>query len=169
TYEPFWFKTFRYVRLEIETGDKLLLLHGLHYRETGYPLDVKASFRCSDPSYTPLWDISVRTLLRCMHETYEDCPYYEQLQYTMDTALQMQFTYAISGDDRLARRAIDDFHRSRLPDGMLQSRYPSIYPQVIPGFALYWIGMLHDHYRYFADTDLIRTYLPTAEGVLLWF
>lgn len=168
-YEPFWWKTFRYVRMEIEVGDMPLSFNQVHYRETGYPLDVQASFSCSDPAYTPLWDISIRTLQRCMHETYEDCPYYEQLQYLMDTALQMQFTYYISGDDRLARRAIHDFHASRLPDGMIQCRYPSTAPQVIPGFSLYWIGMLHDHYMYYGDLELVRTYMPTAEGVVNWF
>ena len=71
-----------------------------------------------------LWRISLRTLNRCMHETYEDCPYYEQLQYIMDTRLEMLFTYAVGGDTRMARRTLWDFHCSQLPDGMLQSRYP---------------------------------------------
>lgn len=168
-YEPFWFRTFRYVRLEWTAADEPLAITHVNYRETGYPLQVEAEFRCSTPQFKPLWEISVRTLRRCMHETYEDCPYYEQLQYTMDTALQALFTYSISGDDRLARKAIHDYHCSRLPDGMLQSRFPTVEPQVIPGFSLYWIGMLHDHYRFFGDAEFIRMYLPTADGVLEWF
>lgn len=168
-YEPFWFRTFRFVRLEIDVADEPLTLRSLDYRETGYPLRVDADFSSSDPTLAPLWEISVRTLKRCMHETYEDCPYYEQLQYTMDTALQMLFTYHVSGDDRLARKAIHDFHCSRLPDGMLQARYPTVEPQVIPAFALYWTFMLHDHYTYFGDLAVVRAYLPTADGVLEWF
>ncbi len=168
-YEPYWFKTFRFVRLEVETGDVPLVFHRLDYRETGYPLEAKAEFRCSDEYLDSFWPISIRTLQRCMHETYEDCPYYEQLQYTMDTALQMQFTYRLSGDDRLARKAIHDFHSSRLPDGMLQCRYPTVEPQVIPGFALYWVLMIRDHYMYYGDKSLLRQYMPTADGVLEWF
>ncbi|WP_217595531.1 alpha-L-rhamnosidase C-terminal domain-containing protein [Cohnella sp. GbtcB17] len=168
-YEPFLFRTFRYVSLEVETADEALTIQSFHYRETGYPLEVKASFTSSDASLQPLWNISINTLKRCMHETYEDCPYFEQLQYAMDTRLQALFTYQLSGDDRLARKAIYDFHCSRLPNGMLQSRYPSMLQQVIPGFSLYWIMMVHDHYRYFGDLTLVRTYLPTIDGVLEWF
>lgn len=168
-YEPFWFRTFRFVRLEIETGAAPLTLHSLDYRETGYPLEAEIEFQASDSRLEALVPISVRTLQRCMHESYEDCPFYEQLQYTMDTALQMQFNYRISSDDRLARKAIHDFHSSRLPDGMLQCRYPSAGAQVIPGFALYWVMMLHDHYSYYGDSSLLRMYLPTADGVLEWF
>lgn len=87
----------------------------------------------------------------------------------MDTRLQALFTYMVSGDDRLARRAIHDLHSSQLPNGMLQSRYPSVFPQVIPGFSLYWIMMVHDHYWHHADVHLVREYLPTIDRVLGWF
>jgi len=168
-YEPFWFRTFRYVRLEVTAADEPLLLHGFQFRETGYPLEVQSDFACSDERWNKLWQLSLNTLRRCMHETYEDCPYYEQLQYTMDTRLQMLFTYHLTTDDRLARKAIFDYHSSQLPNGMLQCRYPSVYPQVIPSFSFYWIGMLEDHYRYFGDTELLRRYRPTMAAVLDFF
>lgn len=61
------------------------------------------------------------------------------MQYELDTRLQALFTYSISADDRLARKALYDFHSSLMPTGILQSRCPSVGRQVIPGFALYWI------------------------------
>lgn len=116
--------------------------------------------------YEPL---SVRTLKRCMHETYEDCPYYEQLQYAMDSRLTMLFTYYISADDRLPRRTIADFYRSRLPGGLLQSRFPSVEPQVIPSFALYWVDMLAEHYAFNGDLELIKKYRPALIELLDWY
>ena len=65
--------------------------------ETGYPLEVKSEIHSEEHWVGRLWDISIRTLKRCMHETYEDCPYYEQLQYLLDTRLQALFTYAVRG------------------------------------------------------------------------
>jgi hypothetical protein len=56
-----------------------------------------------------------------------------------------------------------------LPNGMLQCRYPSVFPQVIPGFALYWIFMLRDHFLYYKDEELIVRYRPSMEQVLNWF
>lgn len=168
-YEPFWFRTFRYVRLEVETADQALMLKGFSYRETGYPLEVSAAFSSSDESYTKLWDISVRTLQLCMHESYEDCPYYEQLQYTMDSRSQMLFTYLISGDDRLARKTLYDFHSSLLPQGLTLSRYPSVTAQVIPGFSLHWIYMLHDHMMYYGDIDITKRYLASMDAILAYF
>ncbi|SFI87717.1 alpha-L-rhamnosidase [Paenibacillus sp. UNC496MF] len=87
----------------------------------------------------------------------------------MDAKSQALFTYAVSGDDRLARKTIDDFHGSLMPSGMLQSRYPSVSRQVIPGFALFWVQMVHDHYAHFGDGQLVRRYLPTIDAVLGWF
>ena len=116
-----------------------------------------------------VWDISLRTLELCMHESYEDCPYYEQLQYTMDTRLQMLYTLAISNDARLPGKTMHDFHASLLPEGILQSRFPSNQPQVIPVFALHWILMLYDLYMETGDAGLLERYRPTMESVLGWF
>ena len=168
-YESFHRRAFRFVALTVEAGEAPLVVRRLSIRRTGYPLDVKASFSSSDASLRPLWEISLNTLRNCMHETYEDTPYYEQMQYELDTRLQALFTYYVSADDRLARKALYDFHSSLLPSGMLQSRYPSVSPQVIPGFALFWLMMVHDHYRFFGDLDLVRFYRPTMDAVLGWF
>ena len=169
TYEPFLFRTFRFVRLEVETAAEPLSMGLPSYVETGYPLSLQASFDSAQPWTRRIWDMSARTLARCMQETFTDCPYYEQLQYTMDTRLQMLYTYAASGDDRLARKAIADFHASLLPEGMLQSRWPSDLPQVIPGFSLHWIFMLSDHWWQTGSTELFRRYRPTVDAVLDWF
>ncbi|MBO9598762.1 MAG: family 78 glycoside hydrolase catalytic domain, partial [Cohnella sp.] len=168
-YEPFWFRTFRYVRLEIETTEAPIDSIRLTYRETGYPLEIKADFECSDSELNTVWDLSMRTLRRCMHETYEDCPYYEQLQYAMDSRLMMLYTYHVSADDRMARRTIDDYYRSRMPSGLLQSRFPSLQAQVIPSFALYWVDMLAEHYAYYGDLDLILKYRPAMIELMDWF
>ncbi|MDR1565912.1 MAG: hypothetical protein LBS48_01350, partial [Treponema sp.] len=173
-YEFFWFRTFRIIRIEVTTGSRPFTLWPLKYRETGYPMDVKTEISADekDPAqaWIPgLWDISLRTLRRCMHETYEDCPYYEQMQYTFDTRLQMLFTYYLSGDTRLGRKTIDDFHRSILPEGIIQSRYPTNNPQVIPTFAVSWLSMLLDYYDQTADASVLERYRPTAENILLWF
>lgn len=168
-YEPFFFRTFRMIEMIINTSEDPLVLHRFDYDETGYPLEVKTSVDTSDNSFDPIWDISERTLRRCMHETYEDCPFYEQLQYVMDTRSQILYTYTVSADDRLARKAIDDFARSQRSNGLLNSCYPNMNPNVIPGFSIYYILMLHDHMMYFGDKKLISRYVSVADKILNYF
>ena len=168
-YEPFWFKTFRYLKVSITTADAPLTLRALDYEVTGYPLQAKTSVTTSDPTHAGIWDISLRTLRRCMHETYVDCPFYEQLQYAQDTRSEILYTYAVSADDRLARQAMDDFSRAQRPDGLLNCSYPNKNVNVIPGFSLYYILMVHDHMMYFGDKALVTRYLPTIRRILDYF
>lgn len=168
-YEPFWFRTFRFVRLEIKTQNEGFTVKQFDYRETGYPLEIKTRVSTSDSSLEKVWDISARTLRRCMHETYEDCPFYEQLQYAMDSRSQILYTYMISADDRLARKCMDDFKRSQRYDGLLNASYPTTGPNVIPGFSIYYIMMLYDHMMYFGDKELIKYHLPTIDRILNYF
>lgn len=168
-YTPFWFRTFRYIRLEIETAQEPLTLTGFSYTETGYPLQIRAQVQTSDESLKGIWEISERTLRRCMHETYEDCPFYEQLQYAMDSRSQILYTYAAAADDRLARKCMDDFRRSQRYDGLLNCSYPCYGPNVIPGFSIYYILMLYDHMMYFGDKELLEDHMPTVERILHYF
>ncbi len=168
-YEPYWFRTFRYIRLSVVTGDEPLILKSFRFRETGYPLDRGTKVETSDPSMEKIWDISERSLRCCMHDTYEDCPFYEQLQYSMDSRNQILYTYALSADDRLARQCMEDFRRSVRADGMINCSYPSYEPNLIPGFAVYYIGMIHDHMMYFGDRELVEHHEPAVLSVLQFF
>ena len=168
-YEPFWFRTFRFIRLEITTKTKPLTIKDFSYLETGYPLEVKTKVRTSDDTMISIWEISERTLKRCMHETYIDCPFYEQMQYAMDSRTQILYTYAVSADDRLARKCFADFRRSQRYDGMIACCYPNMNFCIIPAFSIYYILMLHDHMMYFGDKKLIHSYLSTVDSILEYF
>lgn len=168
-YETFWFRTFRFLQLRITTKEESVKLKAFYYEETGYPLEVKTQVETSDASLKKIWEISERTLRRCMHETYEDCPYYEQLQYAMDSRTQILYTYAVSSDDRLARKCMDDFRRAQRYDGLLNCSYPNCNVNVIPGFSIYYIFMVYDHMMYFGDKNLVEDHLPTIERILGFF
>ncbi|WP_162165082.1 alpha-L-rhamnosidase C-terminal domain-containing protein [Paenibacillus graminis] len=168
-YEPFWLRTFRFIRIEVQTGESPILLRRPRYLESAYPLQAKSSVASPADWVEPLYNVSLRTLQFCMHETYEDCPYYEQMQFIMDTRLQALFTYSVGGDIGLARKALEDFHCSLLPEGITQNRFPSTMVQIIPSFSLHYIFMLHDYYQQTGDTELVKRYRPTVDAILDWF
>jgi hypothetical protein len=168
-FRPLWWRTFRYLQLDVQTSDDPLVIEDLRAAFTAYPFAVHASFESSDPALTRIWDVGWRTARLCAHETYMDCPYYEQLQYGGDTRIQALVSYYVSGDDRLAKNAIELLDESRTPEGLTQSRYPSYLPQYIPPFSLLWVGMIHDLWWYRGENDFIRNVLPGTRTVFEWF
>ncbi|VUC26851.1 unnamed protein product [Clonostachys rosea] len=169
-YEPFWFRTFRVMRWEIETTDESVDLISFTASQVNYPLAVKASwYNADDDDSKDMWDVSIRTLRNCMFDGYSDCPFYEQLQYSGDSRSVGLFHYLISGDDRLMRQCISNFASSVTPEGLTQSRFPSHVPQLIAGFPLYWILQVCDHHLFFGDTAYARSFVPKIDGVLDFF
>jgi hypothetical protein len=80
-YEPFWFRTFRILRLEITVGPEPVELLSSSAVQVNYPLAVKASWKEPGDKYSEqIWDVSIRTMRNCMFDGYSDCPFYEQLQ-----------------------------------------------------------------------------------------
>lgn len=168
-WEPLWFRAFRYLQVTVKAGAEPVIVHPLGYTEIRYPLQIKTEVTSPEKWVGQLYQISRRTLEDCMHDSYEDCPYYEQLQYLMDTRLEAVFTHRLSGDVRLSRHAIRLFAASRTASGLLQARYPSAREQVIPEFSLFFLEMLLDDYMQTADADFARTYLPVAYGIVRAF
>lgn len=167
-YEPFLHRTFWYVRVAVKT-DTPLTIHGFSQRWTSYDFPTRGSFECSDPLYNRIWQVGWYTLRLCAHESYEDCPYYEQLQYAGDTRIQSLVTFLASGDTRLPAQAVRHLGASRLPEGLTYSRYPSHLLQVIPGFSLIWVMMVDDHHLYAGDTKLLREQAAGVYSVLRFF
>jgi alpha-L-rhamnosidase len=168
-FQPLWWRTWRYLDLDIQTAAEPLQLESLTASFTAYPFAERASFQSGDNELDKIWEISWRTARLDAHETYMDTPYYEQLQYAGDTRVQALISYAVAGDDRLARQAIEAFDQSRSPDGITRSRYPSSLSQTIPPFSLLWIGMVHDYWLYRPDPEPARASLPGTRAVLSWF
>ena len=168
-FRPLWVRTYRYIQLDITTKDEPLEINDLYGMATGYPFEVKASFKSNDSSLQQIWDIGWRTAQLCAGETYFDCPYYEQLQYEGDTRIQSLISLYVTGDDRLMRKAILDFYHSRVPEGLTQGRYPSSRLQVIPPFSLYWVSMLHDYWMHRKDAAFVEQFLVPIMGVLDWY
>ncbi|OJI95828.1 hypothetical protein ASPVEDRAFT_48145 [Aspergillus versicolor CBS 583.65] len=169
-YEPFWFRTFRLLRMEITVGSEPVSLTGFEATQVNYPLAVKASWdNPGDPDGSAIWDVSIRTLRNCMFDGYSDCPFYEQLQYSGDSRSVGLFHYLLSGDDLLMRQAITNYAASITFEGLTQSRFPSHVPQIVAGFSLYWILQVCDHHLYFGDTAFTRSFLPRVDGVLEFF
>ena len=169
SYEPLWFRAFRFLKVTVSAKEEEVVIKAVKITQTNYPMQIEGSFSSDGKQHMEMWDISLRTLKSCMHETYEDCPYYEQLQYQMDTRLQMLFCYQFMLDDRLTKKALNDFCSSKTSEGIMFSRSPAIWEQFIPQFSLHFIFMLQDHLLYRGNEKLVEHYLPTAQDTLNWF
>jgi hypothetical protein len=164
-----WWRTYRYVELTIESGDEALGIDDLHGIYTGYPFDRRQRLDAEVPVVSQILDVGWRTARLCAHESYMDCPYYEQLQYAGDTRIQALVSLYSAGDARLMKNAISQLDDSRTAEGATMSRAPTRQQQYIPPFSLWWIGMVHDYYMYVDDKAFVREMLGGVHAVLEFF
>jgi hypothetical protein len=67
------------------------------------------------------------------------------------------------------RQAIEQFDRSRIPEGLTTSRYPSSLTQIIPPFSLIYVAMVHDYFMHRDDAPFARARLAGIRGILDWY
>lgn len=168
-FQTLWWRTFRYIEMEIETKEEPLVLNDFYSIFTAYPLEEKASFNSDNAQLKDIWNVGWRTQRLCANETFFDCPYYEQLQYIGDARIQALVSTYVSGDSRLTKNAISVLHDSQLPMGITQSRFPSNQPQIIPTFSLVWVTMVSDYWMLNDDSDFVKSMIPGMQETLNWF
>ncbi len=166
TFEPLWWRAGRYVQLVIQTANEPLTVEAFTLRETRYPFEPESTFSSSDSDLQAALPLMKQALLTGAHETYFDCPYYEQMMYTGDTRLEALATHQITHDRRLAEKAIRLFNVSRWPNGLTQARYPTDKWVDIPPFALYWTNMVYDHALWQDAPHLTKQWLPGVRAAL---
>jgi hypothetical protein len=166
TFDTLWWRAGRYVQVRVQTADEPLVMERLLWRETRYPLEMESTFAASDQRLARVIPVALRCLQMDAHETYMDCPYYEQLMYIGDTRIEILTTYVVTQDARLPRKAMQLFDASRFPNGLTQSRFPSHAKQVIPPFSLWWVAMIHDFASWRDDRAFVSSMAPGARGVI---
>lgn len=164
------YRTYRYIKLEIETAESPLVIDDFYGTFTGYPFQLNASLKTNNEEIEKIFEIGWRTARLCAFDTYFDCPYYEQLQYIGDTRIQAMVSFYNSGDDRLIKNALNLFDYSRQQNGITLSRYPTGFEkQIIPPFSLYYVGMLQDYMMYGNDSDFIKDKLLGTRQIMNYF
>ena len=173
-YRPRFWRTYRYVKLDVATAEQPLTIEDLHGVFTSYPFQRKALFQVEngggpDEEVQRILTTGWRTARLCAHETYMDCPFYEQLQYGGDARIQMLVSLYTAGDASLMRNGIALLDATRNADGLMYSRAPSGLAQYIPPFSLWWVGMVHDYLMYTEDQRFVRQTLPGVRAVLSYY
>ena len=169
SYTTLYYRSFRYILVMVHTQREPLVLDDIYGTFTGYPFKLTAALNTDNTEMKKILEIGWRTARLCAMETYFDCPYYEQLQYIGDTRIQAMVSYYNSGDDRLARNAINLMDHSRIPEGATQSRWPTHSTQIISTFSLWYIGILHDYWMYRSDNNFLKDKLTGERAVLDFF
>ena len=165
-FETLWWRAGRYIELFIQTADEPLILEKFIIEDVRYPLKMESSFRCNEPEIANCWQIMIRSVQMCSHETFVDCPYYEQLMYVGDSRLSALNFYCMTRDSLLPRKSVELFGLSRIPSGLTRSRHPSRAMQIIAPFSLWWIAMVYDYALWRGDREFIIRMMPEVRGVI---
>lgn len=166
--ETLWFKTFRYIQLEIETQEEPLVIKDLFFMQSLYPFKLKAEFSCSDKSLEKIFKVGWRTARLCAFENYVDCPYYEQVQYFGDQNISNFITVWLSGDARLMKSTILQAIYSKTPENLTTAAAPGS-GTIIPFYSIAVIGIMHNYLQYTGDTQFIRNNIKLIDGILDWY
>lgn len=159
-----WWRSGRYLRLRLRVGAQALLLERMQLLTTGYPMVPCYSWASSDKSWDSTLPLLARGLEVGAHETWVDCPYYEQLSYVGDTRLHALSNMLLYSDDRLSQNALVQFAQSRSGHGLVAERYPSHWRQESGTYALLYPCMVEEAWLWRGRRDQVLQLLPEVRG-----
>lgn len=154
----------RYLQLLIHSREVTVYYAGLI--PVTYPMRADAQFWCSDHLHSRIYEVAKRTLLCCVHEHYEDCPWREQALYAFDARNQMLFGYYAFGEFVQPRASLKLLALSQREDGLLELCAPARLDINIPSFSLMFIVELEEYCRYSGDVAFGEELLPVVARIL---
>ncbi|MBQ6825442.1 MAG: family 78 glycoside hydrolase catalytic domain [Clostridia bacterium] len=134
----------------------------------GYPVSIQ-SFEIKDELRKQIYNTSIRTLILCMNDHYEDCPWREQAMYVMDSRNQMLCGYIGFGEFEFAKANLKLMAQDRREDGILNMTFPAKFSLTIPSFSLHYFTAVAEYTKYSGDKTLARELYPRLEVLLKAF
>lgn len=165
---------FEFIHPFKRSGGRYLMLQiyaekaSVHYAgitPTDYPTTDDISFTCADSLHNRIYEVSKRTLLMCMHEHYEDCPWREQALYTMDSRNQMLCGYYSFKEYEFAKSSLRLMGLSLRDDNMLELCSPARVSITIPAFSAIYSVQMWEYLLFSGDIEFVREYAPICEKI----
>ena len=137
-------------------------------RPVQYPAK-QTGARWKDALRQKIYDVGVYTLLCCMHEHYEDCPWREQALYTMDSRNQMLCGYFSFRGSAYQRENILLISEGVRKDGLLSICFPGGIDYPIPFFSLAYVMQVSEYLEYTKDVSILKKIRPAIDGIMSVF
>lgn len=160
---PFKRSGLRYIQLFIRSRSVRLFYAGVW--PTVYPLSSVPSFKTADRLHSKIYDVCRETLVNCLHEHYEDCPWREQALYAMDSRNQMLCGYYAFGEYDMPRESIRLLALSIREDNLLELCAPARIKITIPSFSAMFVVELQEYLLFSGDKAFAREMLPVAKQI----
>ncbi len=102
-----------------------------------------------------IYDVSVYTLECCMHDYYEDCPWREQGQYSMDSRTQLLCGYYAFNETALAASAIRTMTHRLTAKGVFPLTAPCLTELSITTFSMIMPLIVAEYYEFTGDKSVV--------------
>lgn len=113
-----------------------------------------------------IYETCRRTLVSCMHDHYEDCPWREQALYTLDSRNQMLCGYYAFGEYSFARASLELMSRGVRKDGFMPLCFPAGLDRPIPVYTLAYFIQMYEYSHYSGDLTLAKELFPLLERLM---
>ena len=143
----------------------------LELREVGidfvsYPVERKGAFRCDDPLYNRIYEVSEWTNRMCLQDLFVDCTRRELVQWVAEAFVQSDIAWNLYGDHRPQKQLL---LMGAHQDG---NRFPSFYPTSglwdpgISTYPLFYPQGACQYYLHTGDADTVSRTLQTSRTIL---
>lgn len=119
-----------------------------------------------DKELQQIYDTSVNTLKKCMHEHYEDCPWREQAMYTLDSRNQMLCGYYAFKGHQYQRENLLLIAQGQRKDGLLSLCFPAGLDVPIPFFSLVYLIQVSEYVQHTADSKILKQLKPVIDKIM---
>ena len=154
--------------LEVITSSPVTIEY-VSLRPVVYPVTVSEPTVELTEKRQTIYDISVHTLMSCMHDHYEDTPWREQGMYAMDTRNQMLCGYYAFNEYKFARASLVLIAQSVTDRGIITITAPNGTDYYIPSFSLHYIYSVAEYIQYSGDTSVLAEIWDSLETIINTF
>lgn len=143
----------RYIQFFIHTSE--VTVHDAGIRPSVYPVTPK-EYKSGNLLRDEIYKVCQNTLIQCMHEHYEDCPWREQSFYTGDSQNQMLCGYYTFGEYDLPKASLRLIAECIREDDLQGITFPTNVGLTIPSGIPMYAVMLEEYHRFSGDKETIK-------------